>query len=92
MQKVSEVYKDGDVVVLAVNSGDSVERIKEYFEKEKFTFRPVRQKENEIADAYGVGAYPTNYVIGKDGKVAFRTVGFDEEKLKETLEELAPRK
>lgn len=85
-------YKDRGVVVLAVNNGDAVENIKKYFEKGKFTFRPVRQKADEISKAYKVSAYPTNYVIGPDGKVAEAVVGFEEEKIKAALEKLAPKK
>ncbi len=76
MRNLSEEYKDRGVVVLAVNNGDTLEKIKEFFEKEKFTFRPVRQKAREISDAYKVSAYPTNCLIGPDGKIAEAVLGF----------------
>ena len=79
-------------MLLAVDIEDSVETIKEYFEKEKFTFQPVRQKKDEISKAYGVSGYPTNYVIGPDGKVASRMVGFDAATLRAVLDKLAPKK
>ena len=79
-------------MVLAVNNGDAAENIKSYFEKGKFTFRPVRQKASEISEAYKVSAYPTNYVIGPDGKVAEAVLGFDEAKLKAALDKVAPKK
>lgn len=79
-------------MVLAVNNGDTLEKIKEYFGKEKFTFRPVRQKASEISEAYKVSAYPTNYVIGPDGKIVEAVLGFEEEKIKAALEKLAPKK
>lgn len=60
-----------------MNAANSVEQIRNYFQKEKFTFTPVRQKASEVSDAFGVRAWPTNYLIGPDGKVAFRAVGFD---------------
>ena len=39
----------------------------------------------KIGGLYGVQAYPTNYLIGPDGKVLWRSVGFDEEGLRAAL-------
>jgi peroxiredoxin len=93
LQKIFEEYAKRDVVVLAVNNGDSVDRIRKYFEEEKFTMLPVRQGDaGEISEAYGVMAYPTNYIIAPDGTVAWRGVGFDEEGMREALEKTAAKK
>jgi hypothetical protein len=39
-----------------------------------------------LGKAYGVQAYPTNYLVGPDGKVLWRGVGFDEGSLRSALE------
>ncbi len=78
--------------MLAVNDGDSVKQIRDYFEKEKFTFRPLRQKESATTEAYGVEAFPTNYVIDKDGKIVAGSLGWNEEKIRAALEKLLPEK
>ena len=91
LQQLAEAYAKRDVVMLALNTGDPVERIRGYWEKEKFTIRVLREKEREISGAYGVEAYPTNYVIGPDRKVAARTVAYNERALKEALDKLAPK-
>ena len=79
------------MVVLTVNSGDDVATIRKYFEENKFTLRVVRDA-GEVSVPYGVKAYPTNYVIGPDGKVAVRTVGYEENTLRAALEKLADKK
>ena len=38
-----------------------------------------------LGKAYGVQAYPTNYLIGADGKILWRSVGFDEPALRDAL-------
>ena len=43
-----------------------------------------------MSTAFGVVAYPTNYLIGPDGKIVFRATGFDETALRAALEKLAP--
>ena len=40
----------------------------------------------DVSQMFGVKAYPTNYLIGADGKILARFVGFDEKAL---LAELA---
>lgn len=41
--------------------------------------------EYKIGGKYGVQAYPTNYLVGPDGTVLWRSVGFDETGLREAL-------
>ena len=38
-----------------------------------------------LGRAYGVQAYPTNYLVDADGKIVWRSVGFDEAGLREAL-------
>ncbi len=40
---------------------------------------------------YGVQAYPTNYIVGADGTVVYRSVGFDEAGLRAALAKLGVR-
>jgi hypothetical protein len=41
-----------------------------------------------LGKAYGVQAYPTNYLVAPDGKIAWRSVGYDEAGLLAALEQL----
>ena len=75
--------------MLAMNWGDGVEVIRDYFKKNRFSFQPVRQKAEEVSQAYGVKIYPTNYVIGPDGRVDAAMVGFKEAVLRKALDKLA---
>jgi len=74
-----------DVTFLAVNIGDSKEQIAQWWQEGKFTLRAVRQSGDAVSRAFGVQAYPTNYVVGPDGKVLYRGVGYDEEALRKAL-------
>lgn len=92
LERLFKEYEKRGVSVLAVNFGDTPETIAAYFEKEKFTMTPLRQRKDELGRAFGVRVYPTNYVIGPDGRVAYRAVGFDESDLRSALEKVAPKK
>jgi hypothetical protein len=73
---------------VAVNAFDPDDRVAKYIKDNNFTFRVVMGGEGEkytLGKAYGVQAYPTNYLVGPDGKVLWRSVGFDERGLRDAL-------
>ena len=76
------------MVILAVNRGDRAEAIKDYVAKEITILHADGDIEpvDAIAARYGVTGYPSNFVIGKDGKVAARCLGFDEILLRNALD------
>ena len=41
-----------------------------------------------LCKTYGVQAYPTNYLVTSDGKIAWRGVGFNEDALRSALEKI----
>ena len=69
--------KRQDVAFLAVNIGDDRAVIEKWWKAEEFKLKPVQQHEGDVSAVFGVTGYPTNYVIGPDGKVIYREVGFD---------------
>jgi hypothetical protein len=82
----SEVSKKrDDVAILAVNINDPKDRIEKWWSDEGFTLQAMRQEEDEVSQAFKVKAYPTNYVIGPDGKVLYRSVGYYEDQLRQAL-------
>jgi peroxiredoxin len=85
-------FKDRGAVVLAVNAGDAADKIRGYFAENGFTMQPVCQKGDTISRQFGVAAYPTNYVIGPDGKVVYRGVAFAEAAMREAVESVTGKK
>lgn len=71
-----------------MNAFDTEEQVQKYLKEGGFTFRVVmggRGKDYTLGKAYGVQAYPTNYLVGPDGKIVWRSVGFDEAGLRAAL-------
>jgi hypothetical protein len=77
--------KRNDVAFLAVNQGDSKDVISQWWNEAGFTLRAVRQDGFTTTKAFGVSAFPTNYVIGPDGKVIYRGISFDEEAIQQAI-------
>ena len=84
-----ELADRDDVVILAVNGGqDTAEVAQKYWSKSGFDFPAVmdlKGHERDIANALGVKAFPTNLVIGPDGRVRFASVGFNEPVIRKYL-------
>ena len=68
-----------------MNVGDTAQVIRDYWNESKFTLPVMMQEKAAVSTAFGVRAYPTNYLVGPDGKVRWRGVGFDEEVLRQHL-------
>ena len=82
MQQVVTKYKDNDNVKLlfvdTFESGkDREKNVQEFIKKNKYDFHVIYDTDdNDIAGKYGVTGIPTKVVIGPDGKMKFKTVGF----------------
>lgn len=90
LQKLYTELKSKGFDILAINGSDDKATINKYLTEKKFTFRALLGGENggldyDVAEKYGVMAYPTNYLIDSDGNVLWRSVGFDEAGLRKAL-------
>ena len=74
-----------DVAFLSVDIGDSQQVITSWWTSGRFAHLPVMQQGDGVSRAFGVSAYPTNYVLGPDGKVLWRGIGYDEAALRKAL-------
>jgi Thioredoxin-like len=84
--------KEKGFELVAVNRADSAEVINRYVDKNKFTFRIVMGGSDAryaVGEAYGVMAYPTNYLVGADGTVLWRGIGFNEGVIRQALAKAA---
>lgn len=81
--EVAQAFKDKGVVVLAVNVWDTKEKFDAWlpqhtqFSAIDFLIDPTKEQGKDIATTlYKVTGIPTQYVIGKDGKIVKSFVGF----------------
>lgn len=101
-QEVAKKFKDQDVVVLAVCTSDTVADFRQWVRSKRaaypnisFTCDPNEQGSPTYAERasqklYFVQGIPTQFVIGKDGKIAATIVGFStgDTRLEEALAKL----
>ncbi len=92
MQMAVDKFKsDESVAFLFINTwerGSDVKKmVADFLGKKNYRFHVLLDSDNKVVEAYGVEGIPTKFVIDKNGKIRFKSVGFggDAEKLVEEL-------
>lgn len=97
MPHIEDLYKEynknqDEVVILGVASPNlgnegSEEDIKEFLNQNKYNFPVVMDKDGALTYQYGISAFPTTFIIDKDGYVTQYVPGaMDKETMKSLIE------
>lgn len=65
---------DEDEVLLTVVASDDAEEVRAFVKERGLTY-PIVLAGDGVLGAYGVSAFPTNFVIDPEGRIAHRSVG-----------------
>ena len=89
-QEMSHLQKDvidrfagKDVVVLPISRGEERKTVEQFIERMGYTFPIGLDRDQSIYKKYASNYIPRSVVVGKDGKVVYVAVGYDEEIAKE---------
>lgn len=87
IEKVYQEYKDKDLVVLAVDLGEDRDTVKNYIDKNKFSFKVLLDSDQRVGEKYTISAIPASYFIDKNGNVKAKRVGaMTENEMKSNIE------
>ena len=73
-EKLQETYGE-DLVLLAVNSGETQETVQAFLEENGYTFPVALDPDYTVSDLYPTDGIPYTVIIGTDGKVAAIQLG-----------------
>lgn len=81
MHRLAKRYEqDSSVVFLYVNTfehgDDPPGKVKDFMASNKYDFKPLIDINDKIVSAYGIESIPYRIIIGKDGYIQFRSLGF----------------
>ena len=81
MNKAMEKYKDDENVKFLFvdtweNVDDKLKNAKDFMEKKKYPFYVLMDDENKMVEDFKVSGIPTKFIIDKEGKIRFKSVGF----------------
>ena len=74
LQKLQEEHKD-DLLVLAVNVGESKEDVQKFMEENNLNLTVVLDEKMNVANTYGIRSYPTTISVNKKGEAIRGYVG-----------------
>lgn len=93
VETVYKQYKDKDVVILAVDIGESEQDVRNYVNQYKYTFPVLLDTAQDVARQYGARSIPLSVFIDKNGELAQQHLGtMDESQMKANIDALLGEK
>ncbi|MFT5762326.1 MAG: thiol-disulfide isomerase/thioredoxin [Polaribacter sp.] len=80
VKEYSKKYAD-KLTILGINSGDTKEKIKNFVEKNDYTWQQVisGKDTDNLVLRFNVAGFPTKFIIDPEGKILYRFLGNSEE-------------
>ncbi len=75
IEEINREWTSKGLVVLTVSLDDSADTVKDFVQNYGLTFTVLFDREQRVADTYGIQGIPTTLFIDKDGMIRARTVG-----------------
>lgn len=75
MEKVYHEFKDDNIVMLAIDVGESLDKVNAYLKEHPYSFRVVLDPDKKVTQAYKLRSIPVSIFVDKQGRVAYNRVG-----------------
>lgn len=75
LQEVYEEWSDKEVVLLAINIGDSSSTVEKFMQDHNLSFPVLLDTKQIVSQKYNIMALPTTFFIGKDGVIQEKIMG-----------------
>lgn len=78
MEALHRKLGDKGLVVVAINFREEPEEVVSYVHKQGLSFRVVLDRDGETFDRYQTWSLPTSYLIGRNGNLLGKAIGYRE--------------
>jgi len=85
LQKLQDTYKDEDLLILAVNVGETKEVVQNFMEENKLNLTVLLDTDSSIANMYGLRSFPSTIAVNKKGEIVTGHIGMLTYKQMETM-------
>jgi len=75
MEILYKRYKDQGLEILAVDIGENANTVRQFVQKNNYSFPVLLDTTKQTSAIYGVEAIPTTYLIDRNGKIIGRIIG-----------------
>ncbi len=72
---MNAAYQPQGLIFYRINSKETPEVVRGFLEKESLKVPVLLDRNGGVERLFGVWVHPTSYLIGRDGKVRYRTMG-----------------
>jgi peroxiredoxin len=87
LQKMQSELAGKGLAVLGLDVGEDAEQVTKFAKEQSYTFTLLLGAEPDVSAKYYVEAYPTTFVVDRQGRIAFRELGGGSpDKLREAVE------
>ena len=75
IEELKSMMKNEDFRVLTVNYGDSPQKVRNYFDKNSYTFDVILDYDKKFSEIMRITGLPTTVIIDKNGKIRGKIMG-----------------
>jgi len=72
LKKLQEKYRDGELTILSVSSGEKEKPVRSFAAKEGINYTVLMDTEGQVARAFGIVGVPTNLIINRKGELVYK--------------------
>lgn len=72
---LEDEYPEGALQILAVDSGESFQRVREHFASQPSSHPVLVDADSAVADSFGIQGFPTLLLLDRSGEVVFTREG-----------------
>ena len=87
-KEIIEAFEGKEFVFLPISRGEKRETVEKFRKKMGYSFPMGLDPGQSIFNKFASNYIPRNFLIGKDGKIAFISVGFDEAEFQALIAEI----
>ena len=84
-KEIIDRFKGKDFVFLPISRGEKKATVEAFREKAGYTFAMGLDPNQSIFKLFASNYIPRNFLIGKDGKIIYLSVGYDEKEFQELI-------
>lgn len=87
-KEIWQKFKSDNFIVLAVGREHSTEELVKFNKEKGFTFLIAPDPKRSVFSLFAKESIPRTYVIDKNGKIAFQSIGYEEKEFNYMIEEI----
>ena len=87
-KEIVDRFDGKDFVFLAISREDTYEQVKQFREQNGYAFPMGLDANREVFSKFATASIPRNFIVGKEGKILYSSIGYSTESFAELIQKL----